>query len=57
MVAIASNIGSAYSTSFGGVIVSRIFAGVGSVALAIGAATVCSLPHVTIILLANQKKC
>ena len=41
IIAIASNIGSAYATTYGREIVSRIFVGVGaSVALAIGAATV-----------------
>ncbi|KIM77704.1 hypothetical protein PILCRDRAFT_613073 [Piloderma croceum F 1598] len=44
IIAIASNIGSAYATTYGGEIVSRIFVGVGaSVSLAIGAATICDM--------------
>jgi hypothetical protein len=42
LVAVASNIGSGYATTYPGIIVSRCFVGVGSsVALAIGGATVC----------------
>ena len=41
LINIAANLGSAYAASYGGLIVARIFVGVGaSVALAVGGATV-----------------
>ena len=44
LIAIVSNVGSAYAKTYATIIVSRIFVGVGaSVALAIGGATICDM--------------